>query len=598
MKENVLSGENWYSIQAYRAINQALGRCIRHKDDWGAIVLLESRFTEYEKRKGLSKWLRDRVEVRQDFTEGMGELEKFVQNRMELDKEAQEKEKLAKAKLKEEAMKKEESTYNISDAYIPPDGHQQIPLQMPVAYTVNPGCPYYFPYQGNTTMDQQAFIPYSQISGSSHSLSYMGNVGALPAISQYRPYHNPLIGNATPSQTTIPPAHTPVQYFPILVNKQVPGEHSFIQERIDPPPTLDALLQTSVESIIKSTMSSISKSEANLSQCDSNYRQFKKHQSYSVASSQPMIEETSPFSYPVYRAKTEPVLPLSVATNIVESPYFVKSPVREAPKPAQTEVSKPSHVQEPILAEEPPKPAYAEEVSKPVCAEKVLEHNHLETSASSAPTKKDILPKETTDLYPEHSNVDSFSIAGIPSEQFQRPEPNQDRQSTDGSPTVLIQGEGSFEDLDAAFEDDFDFSVSDVCIEESQTMANISPRDFRPGAVERVYCNKCQTVLMTGDQSHLVISSQSVWDCGTQLSTAQGPMWEVQYPERWISLLCIDPAKMPNETQVYMNKKDQLFYQKMHCGCDEWVGIFVCGAMKPEQEAQIGTQDRDNEERK
>ena len=30
-KRNLLSGDEWYEIQAYRAVNQALGRCIRHK---------------------------------------------------------------------------------------------------------------------------------------------------------------------------------------------------------------------------------------------------------------------------------------------------------------------------------------------------------------------------------------------------------------------------------------------------------------------------------------------------------------------------------------------------------------------------------------
>lgn len=28
-----------YDSQAYRALNQALGRCIRHKDDWGALIV-------------------------------------------------------------------------------------------------------------------------------------------------------------------------------------------------------------------------------------------------------------------------------------------------------------------------------------------------------------------------------------------------------------------------------------------------------------------------------------------------------------------------------------------------------------------------------
>lgn len=40
----LLNGDKWYEIQAYRALNQALGRCLRHKNDWGALILIDSRF--------------------------------------------------------------------------------------------------------------------------------------------------------------------------------------------------------------------------------------------------------------------------------------------------------------------------------------------------------------------------------------------------------------------------------------------------------------------------------------------------------------------------------------------------------------------------
>uniref|UniRef100_A0A670YTE7 DNA 5'-3' helicase n=1 Tax=Pseudonaja textilis TaxID=8673 RepID=A0A670YTE7_PSETE len=40
----LLTGSQWYEIQAYRALNQALGRCIRHRSDWGALILVDDRF--------------------------------------------------------------------------------------------------------------------------------------------------------------------------------------------------------------------------------------------------------------------------------------------------------------------------------------------------------------------------------------------------------------------------------------------------------------------------------------------------------------------------------------------------------------------------
>ena len=35
-----MKGQVWYMQQASRALNQALGRCIRHRNDHGVIVML------------------------------------------------------------------------------------------------------------------------------------------------------------------------------------------------------------------------------------------------------------------------------------------------------------------------------------------------------------------------------------------------------------------------------------------------------------------------------------------------------------------------------------------------------------------------------
>jgi len=53
-----LSGGEWYNQQAHRAVNQAIGRVIRHRHDYGAVLLLDHRFAEGRNRDGLSKWLR------------------------------------------------------------------------------------------------------------------------------------------------------------------------------------------------------------------------------------------------------------------------------------------------------------------------------------------------------------------------------------------------------------------------------------------------------------------------------------------------------------------------------------------------------------
>lgn len=44
IKSEVLTGEDWYSQQASRAVNQAVGRVIRHRHDYGAIIFCDERF--------------------------------------------------------------------------------------------------------------------------------------------------------------------------------------------------------------------------------------------------------------------------------------------------------------------------------------------------------------------------------------------------------------------------------------------------------------------------------------------------------------------------------------------------------------------------
>lgn len=54
-----IGGKEWYEQQAYRALNQAVGRCIRHRQDFGAILLIDSRFSEWNAAQNLPKWVRE-----------------------------------------------------------------------------------------------------------------------------------------------------------------------------------------------------------------------------------------------------------------------------------------------------------------------------------------------------------------------------------------------------------------------------------------------------------------------------------------------------------------------------------------------------------
>ncbi|OAQ24143.1 hypothetical protein K457DRAFT_24371 [Linnemannia elongata AG-77] len=75
----LLSGKRWYEIQAFRAYNQAIGRCIRHRKDWGAMVLLDYRFTIPGTKNSLSRWVRPLTKTYTDFEVGMHNLKSWIE---------------------------------------------------------------------------------------------------------------------------------------------------------------------------------------------------------------------------------------------------------------------------------------------------------------------------------------------------------------------------------------------------------------------------------------------------------------------------------------------------------------------------------------
>lgn len=69
-RSDLLDGNSWYAQLAYRALAQALGRCIRHAADYGTVVLMDSRYCDESPpdvdgvsnaHKQLPKWMRSHV---------------------------------------------------------------------------------------------------------------------------------------------------------------------------------------------------------------------------------------------------------------------------------------------------------------------------------------------------------------------------------------------------------------------------------------------------------------------------------------------------------------------------------------------------------
>lgn len=94
-KEGTLTGGDWINQTAYRAVNQAIGRVrsiatlpiihfstrlqvIRHRFDWGAILLADTRFASAA--KSLSYWLRKRCQVQEKFGPAIAGLVRFYKD--------------------------------------------------------------------------------------------------------------------------------------------------------------------------------------------------------------------------------------------------------------------------------------------------------------------------------------------------------------------------------------------------------------------------------------------------------------------------------------------------------------------------------------
>jgi DNA repair helicase Rad3 len=80
-----LSGHDWYQQQAHRAVNQAVGRVIRNKRDYGAVLLLDSRFELPGNQKGLSRWVRPHVLPDEGFGRANQALVQFYKKAKELE---------------------------------------------------------------------------------------------------------------------------------------------------------------------------------------------------------------------------------------------------------------------------------------------------------------------------------------------------------------------------------------------------------------------------------------------------------------------------------------------------------------------------------
>ncbi|GAQ79984.1 Helicase [Klebsormidium nitens] len=78
--QKALSGDQWYVQLATRAVNQAVGRVIRHRNDYGAIILCDERFGQNNMQNQLSLWLRPYLRRHSKFGEALFTLTQFFRD--------------------------------------------------------------------------------------------------------------------------------------------------------------------------------------------------------------------------------------------------------------------------------------------------------------------------------------------------------------------------------------------------------------------------------------------------------------------------------------------------------------------------------------
>ncbi len=75
-----LSGKDWYNQEATRAFNQAIGRVIRHKDDYGLVFLCDQRYGDKKFFDHISNWVKPYTQISPNFSQIMSQIDKFYQN--------------------------------------------------------------------------------------------------------------------------------------------------------------------------------------------------------------------------------------------------------------------------------------------------------------------------------------------------------------------------------------------------------------------------------------------------------------------------------------------------------------------------------------
>ena len=75
-----MSFSEWYVLTAIRTMSQALGRIIRHKSDFGSILLIDMRMIESRHLGLVSSWIKNQVVAESDANKAIMDMHAFLEN--------------------------------------------------------------------------------------------------------------------------------------------------------------------------------------------------------------------------------------------------------------------------------------------------------------------------------------------------------------------------------------------------------------------------------------------------------------------------------------------------------------------------------------
>ncbi|KAE8709047.1 pentatricopeptide repeat-containing protein [Hibiscus syriacus] len=76
----LLTGDEWYNQQASRAVNQSVGRVIRHRHDYGAIIFCDERFAQSSRQSQISVWIQPHIKCYTKFGDAVFTLTRFFRD--------------------------------------------------------------------------------------------------------------------------------------------------------------------------------------------------------------------------------------------------------------------------------------------------------------------------------------------------------------------------------------------------------------------------------------------------------------------------------------------------------------------------------------